>query len=309
MQGMFRKQNINIPLHKGSFLAPSKLGDVLMKAYQMSHVGFDFVFVDKPVDGTLFLFASQGQAEIPEDGFVLLISKEQEMEVFSRNQGFSIGDTHAVVKRKRYRLVQYADIQLLHYIRSPMDQTSIPVQLALIKVKPRPTPSQGMQGSPQHRMPGQMPGMQGVPGIPGGMANRLTQEQQLQFKKAQQQKLRQSAQVKMVEDEREPSGDELDKGYGRLMALERYKRNHLYIEQVFSPYNVCKRLLMIANLVPPKLFADVSESRMAAIKQHQADLDAELKELQDKYHADIEDFKKKSAAEWKLIHELSLRKK
>ncbi|KAJ3275474.1 hypothetical protein HDV01_000301 [Terramyces sp. JEL0728] len=309
MQGMFRKQNINIPLHKGSFLPPNKTGEVLMKAYQMSHVGFDYVFVDKPVDGTLFLFASQGQAEIAEDGYGWMddesyqrftLENGLEMEIFSRNQGFAIGDTHAVVKRKRYRLVQYSDLQLLHYIRSPMDQTSIPVQLPLIKVRPRAAPPQAMQGSPQQRMPGGMPA--GIPGIPGGMANRLTQEQQLQFKKAQQQKLRQTAQVKMVEDDREPSGDELDKGYGRLMALERYKRNHLYIEQVFSPYNV-------SNLVSPKLFADVSESRMTAIKQHQQELDAELKELQDKYQADIEDFKKKSAAEWKLVHELSLRKK
>jgi hypothetical protein len=46
---MFRRQNLNIPLHKGAFLASQKASEVLTRAFQMTQVGFEFVQVDKPI--------------------------------------------------------------------------------------------------------------------------------------------------------------------------------------------------------------------------------------------------------------------
>jgi flagellar basal body P-ring protein FlgI len=45
---MFRRQNLNIPLHKGGFLTPQKAAEVITRAFQMTSVGFEFVQVDKP---------------------------------------------------------------------------------------------------------------------------------------------------------------------------------------------------------------------------------------------------------------------
>jgi hypothetical protein len=46
-----------------------------------------------------------------------------------------------------------------------------------------------------------------------------------------------------VEEERDPEGgsllvikDDLDRNFGRILSLERYKRNHLFIEQIFTPH-------------------------------------------------------------------------
>ena len=40
-------------------------------------------------------------------------------------------------KRKRYRLARNPDYQMLHYIRLPTDTSTVPIQMGLIKVKPR----------------------------------------------------------------------------------------------------------------------------------------------------------------------------
>jgi hypothetical protein len=49
---MFRRQNLNIPLHKGAFLTTQKASEVLTRAFQMTQVGFEFVQVDKPIGVT-----------------------------------------------------------------------------------------------------------------------------------------------------------------------------------------------------------------------------------------------------------------
>jgi hypothetical protein len=50
---MFKKQNLNIPLHKGSFLPIGKVVEILGRAYQMQQSGFEWVMVDKPI-GTIY---------------------------------------------------------------------------------------------------------------------------------------------------------------------------------------------------------------------------------------------------------------
>lgn len=41
----------------------------------------------------------------------------------------------------------------------------------------------------------------------------------------------------MTDDADEPSGDELDDISARDIAMARYKRNHDYLSEIFTPYN------------------------------------------------------------------------
>lgn len=132
------------------------------------------------------------------------------------------------------------------------------------------SPINGSPASPQ-----QAPGNYGrfaatpapVPGPPGGQAGpqRLASvnagsygnqrhEKKSSHKKHQQQHQHQQPQMtpqqhaqvlaqqqaQAQEDAEEPSGDELDFLTAKDVAVARYKRNHDYIAEVFSPYPTCK---------------------------------------------------------------------
>lgn len=132
------------------------------------------------------------------------------------------------------------------------------------------SPINGSPASPQ-----QAPGNYGrfsavpapVPGPPGGQAGpqRLASvnsgaygsqrhEKKSSHKKHQQQQQHQQPQMtpqqhaqvlaqqqaQAQEDAEEPSGDELDFLTAKDVAVARYKRNHDYIAEVFSPYPTCK---------------------------------------------------------------------
>ncbi|KAI8997278.1 hypothetical protein BDB01DRAFT_28505 [Pilobolus umbonatus] len=56
----------------------------------------------------------------------------------------------------------------------------------------------------------------------------------------------------------EPSGDELDDISARDIAMARYKRNHDYLSEIFTPYNA-------SSILPPPL--DISQSKEELKKQ------------------------------------------
>ncbi|KAJ3155784.1 hypothetical protein HDU86_004254 [Geranomyces michiganensis] len=89
------------------------------------------------------------------------------------------------------------------------------------------------------------------------------------------QKSRQSAH-RPVEDDEDPSGDELDGAIGRVIALDRYKRNHEFMDMIFSPHSTM-------NLVPVKATPEDTPERIAAMKQQIAAVDRETDALVAKY--------------------------
>ena len=113
--------------------------------------------------------------------------------MFTRSFGFSPGEQYTSIMRKRYRLVQNSEIQLIHYIKQYEVKT--PVNQHLAKTMPRTFKPQ-------------------------------PQQQQTKW---------QTPMVKVV-DEIVEQGDENDKKYSRVLALERYRRNHLNMEEIFSAY-------------------------------------------------------------------------
>jgi len=65
------------------------------------------------------------------------------------------------------------------------------------------------------------------------------QPQQPQLTPQQQKEVQMQREAQMQEDTEEPSGDELDFLTARDVAIARYKRNHDYVAEVFSPYPTC----------------------------------------------------------------------
>lgn len=107
-----------------------------------------------------------------------------EVEVTSRSLGFGPGETVATVQRKKYKILQNSEIQLLHYCKIPA--TSIPIQIQpnLAKVFPR-NAILSAQNSPANRAQIQARNLQEM---------------------ARKQTIRQTPQVKVLEDERDPEG-------------------------------------------------------------------------------------------------------
>ena len=52
-------------------------------------------------------------------------------------QGFGIGESATQVKRRRFRLLRNPEYQLLQYIILPNDPSTVPIQIGLMKVRPR----------------------------------------------------------------------------------------------------------------------------------------------------------------------------
>ncbi|KAJ3281746.1 hypothetical protein HK104_011302 [Borealophlyctis nickersoniae] len=105
------------------------------------------------------------------------------------------------------------------------------------------------------------------------------------------------AQVRVIDDENEPSGDELDTSLRSMVALERYKRNHMFIDQIFSPYSTS---MIVPNRVSQKLSPEV----LADLKRQLAELNAEVAKLADSNYKDRERVQSSSKAVWKAIDEV-----
>ncbi len=97
----------------------------------------------------------------------------------------------------------------------------------------------------------------------------------------------------------------MDKNFGRILSLERYKRNHLYIETLFSPNS-------ISTLQRPALFPDTTQEKLNAVIDlqvflvNQKQLEKEVQELKAGNEKSIKELKLKSKEEWKKIHDLKL---
>jgi hypothetical protein len=107
-----------------------------------------------------------------------------EVEISSRSLGFGPGDTSATVQRKKYRVVQNSEIQLLQYCKIPSTNIPIPIQPNHAKVFPRNT-MMSAQSSPANRAQIQARNLQEM---------------------TRKQTIRQTPQVKVIEDERDPDG-------------------------------------------------------------------------------------------------------
>ncbi|CDS09074.1 hypothetical protein LRAMOSA10434 [Lichtheimia ramosa] len=109
------------------------------------------------------------------------------------------------------------------------------------------TPS--MMGAPVAGR-GMSPAQMGLPYMQQGPFRNMGPDPSMHRKRAQNKTPRQGGGV--IEDGDEPSGDELDDISARDIAMARYKRNHDYLSEIFTPYNA-------SSITPPPL--DVPQSK------------------------------------------------
>ncbi|KAI8907380.1 hypothetical protein EDD86DRAFT_209422 [Gorgonomyces haynaldii] len=200
---MFRKKSVNLPNTK-VFLPPAKAADILFRAAQHPSP-FEFVLVDKPQDGTLFIFQTQtAGGQIPDDGYGWMddeiphkhmLENGMEVEMFARKQGFVQGDQLCTIQRCRYRLTGNPELNMLHYTKIPNPMT--PVNQSLAKTKPRQQVSINQPVPPNYANPIMQMRMQ--PMTQQQQQLRMQQIQQMQQENLRKkQKLAQAKQVPQV---------------------------------------------------------------------------------------------------------------
>ncbi|KAF9189657.1 hypothetical protein BGZ51_009386 [Haplosporangium sp. Z 767] len=174
---------------------------------------------------------------------------------------------------------------------------------------PPASPQQGNYGrfgavpAPIAAPPGQQQPQRMQPVNPGPYGNQR-HEKKSSHKKHQQQKQQltpqQQAQVlaqqqaQAQEDAEEPSGDELDFLTARDVAIARYKRNHDYIAEVFSPYPT-------SRIIPPKPEYQKSVGFLKSLSEKCGD---DLDVLKSEHDEKIKKFKAEAAVFYKGLEEL-----
>jgi hypothetical protein len=118
-----------------------------------------------------------------------------------------MGDTSSSMTRRRYRLSGNPDLQLLHYTTISSDSQKIQIVPSKVRNWPRDP----------------------------ALLQRLARgEESVQLKKKLK---KQHSQVRIQENvSSEILGDELDGSVNRIVSTERYKRNHVFIDLIFSPF-------------------------------------------------------------------------
>ncbi|KAG0172865.1 hypothetical protein DFQ28_009869 [Apophysomyces sp. BC1034] len=99
----------------------------------------------------------------------------------------------------------------------------------------------------------------------------------------------------LAEEADEPSGDELDDISARDIAMARYKRNHDYLSEIFTPYNA-------DAIVPPPL--DISHSKEELTKlidEHEV----RMKAQKTSHERRVEELEQERRKFWTLLKELS----
>ncbi|KAG0047392.1 hypothetical protein BGZ83_007540 [Gryganskiella cystojenkinii] len=120
--------------------------------------------------------------------------------------------------------------------------------------------------------------------------------QQPQMTPQQQAQVMAQREAQMQEDAEEPSGDELDFLTARDVAIARYKRNHDYIAEVFSPYPT-------SRIIPPHVEYQKSIEFLKSLGKTTQQDDA-LDQLKTEHDEKIKKFKAEAAVFYKGLEDL-----
>ncbi|KAI8819870.1 uncharacterized protein EV422DRAFT_532597 [Fimicolochytrium jonesii] len=288
VQSMFKKLAISFPPDREGHLSPERAAVLLQRSHTFADQrGFEWVVADKPVDGSIFAFQLSSMEQLPEDGFGWMDDEtvttayvnDKEMEIYIRNLGFGFGDTITSMTRRRYRLSN-STLQIMHYVRAADAAHQLPVYPQLIRVAPRDPAALQSLASPAGAPP---PSSQGYGHGPLGPRYADTPSAK-HAPPRKRNRAKQAAPVRPVDDEYEISGDELDDAVERLVALERYKRNHEYMDMILSPHNV-------ANIIPSPLLPDDDPEKIEARRRELARLESEMSETAEAKRRELDDFK------------------
>ncbi|KAF9405155.1 hypothetical protein BGZ94_003737, partial [Podila epigama] len=125
-------------------------------------------------------------------------------------------------------------------------------------------------------------------------ASHKKHSQQPQITPQQQAQIQAQQQAQAQEDAEEPSGDELDLLTAKDVAIARYKRNHDYIAEVFSPYPT-------STILPTKVNYAGSIEYLKELQSKNGD---NLEELASAHDEKIKKFKAEAAVFYKGLDDL-----
>ncbi|KAI8810197.1 hypothetical protein BJ742DRAFT_802478 [Cladochytrium replicatum] len=210
---------------------------------------WEWVQLDRPVDGTLLVIKRPGELPFPSDGYgwmdadsVSHIKYQVQnynlvIEMRARKLGFAPGDNYVSMTRRVYRLVMNnSDVYLMQYLR--YKGPAVPV-VNRAKSTARAVPTSQLNSY----------------------------------------------------------GDELDISTPKQISLDRYKRNHEFITEIFAPYGsgiVHLPLAVDADLTP----------NLDALKEAVEKAELELESLQKKYANDVSAVTGEAIEEWKRYNEI-----
>ncbi|ORX59062.1 hypothetical protein BCR36DRAFT_408596 [Piromyces finnis] len=273
----FYKGNIDYPSFP-TFLPFEKFGELIINACNaFNKINFEPVYVDKPKEGSIFLILipkpDENIIDIPSDGYGWLddekliktvsIDNDKELECYERKLGFAEGHLYCSISRRRFRMrsLNYPMLEMLQYTKL---REHVPVIPAQIKVQPqnirlvagyppKQNQQQQMQQNQQQMQQSQQQQMQ----------NQQQYQMQQQYKQnmnpmnkhpMQPQMQPQSYQMasrpqtpqrgknnmyRYDDEEKNLSGeDEYDVIQSREISIGRYRRNHDYMSEILSPYNI-----------------------------------------------------------------------
>ncbi|KAH9971997.1 hypothetical protein BGW80DRAFT_1317512 [Lactifluus volemus] len=272
-----------------------------------TQIAFQPSYVDKPLDGQIFLLFIPGNVPFPPDGIRYLEHEQRysipvqggrELEVLETRHGFVplSGEIGAARIRRRYRLVKggHPYLVLVHYSRGQSIPVPPPLQAQPIRQYPlRPHNEQAffVLGERQgQRVPaaGSVGGMPpnvgvGVGGRPDAQAMLAQQNREMEALERRSQRERSAS---MNPSQRQPqpppqrldeedSADELEHISTRTLALTRYRRNHELMNEVFTH-------AAFGDKHPPKPSAPYSIYDKAELETRVEKLTKEVEELRAK---------------------------
>jgi len=229
-------------------------------------VPFAWGFLDKPSEGQIFLLFLLPQSPFPIDGirfqdqevkYTIPIGNARELEVHETKYGFvPNSDTNAWRCRRRYRLSKggHPSLFLVHYTQGPQTQIlpalNQPVRTYPLRVVNEPSvyvagEKMGQKVYPpgagaMHGIPPAVPPMQ--PGMPmnfsqqQAMVAQQNSSMEMLERRREQERARNrsgSTGVRPPRLEDDDSSDETDQLSIRTISLNRYKRNHDLMNEVF----------------------------------------------------------------------------
>ncbi|KAI8088651.1 uncharacterized protein BX664DRAFT_313934 [Halteromyces radiatus] len=100
--------------------------------------------------------------------------------------------------------------------------------------------------------------------------------------------------VPQQQEDNEPSGDELDDISARDIAMARYKRNHDYFSEIFTPYNA-------DSIEPPPLDISQSKEELLRLIDEQKQ---KSKEQQEEHENRLDQFRQERDQFWKSLANL-----
>ncbi|KAL2917328.1 hypothetical protein HK105_202992 [Polyrhizophydium stewartii] len=297
----FNKLAINILSLEGTQLPLPRAASMLIEILRTTSKT-EPVIVDKPVDGTLFAFVLHPGDPVPHDGYGWLddesakrftLENNVELEVFTRTMGFGPGDTMTSIQRFRFRIAAHPDYNLVHYLALP-PKMSVLVASRPIRVQPRATlapPGQRVQYQP---VPPHMAQAVKRPAPSHHHAHAQSHQSSRKRTRPSAPVPARHAQQQPVDDDKEISGDELDAGYTRVISLERYKRNHMFMELLFSPHSA-------QYIVEPKMFPPMDKDELIKLNTTH---EAEFAESRAGYLKKIEETRKTAMADWRILDDI-----